>query len=106
MLSNPLYLQQLQQQQQSASRFQQHQGQSSPYGGGSPYYSNAQLHNIPQQSYSPALELSGGLDGSDGLLGNDAMYGRWSQGDVAYRRQQQQGKLLKPNSGPITDWYM
>ncbi|KAG1118775.1 hypothetical protein G6F42_013122 [Rhizopus arrhizus] len=103
MLSNPLYLQQLQQQQQSASRFQQHQGQSSPYGGGSPYYSNAQLHNIPQQSYSPALELSGGLDGSDGLLGNDAMYGRWSQGDVAYRRQQQQGKLLKPNSGPITD---
>jgi hypothetical protein len=97
-LSNSQYLQQLQQQQhqqqqqqQSSSRFQQ-KSPSTSYGSGSPYYGNTQLYNnTSQQPYSPALDLAG-VDAADALLSSDPMYGRWSQGDIAYRRQQQQGK--------------
>lgn len=87
MNNNTQYLQQLQQQ-----RYQQQQ----PSTPGGTIYNNYNNYNNNTNVYSPsALELAGVMD--DNLLGSsDAfMYGRWSQGDTVYRRQQQQGKPFK-----------
>lgn len=68
------------QQVQQASRFQSLSAVNSPYFGlgASPHLYNQQaLYNtLPEDEGALGLDLS--------------MYGRWSQGDTAYRRQQQQ----------------
>lgn len=80
-------MQKVQQQQQQQARFQQQQQQQqqSPSGAyNASYYNNA---------YNNQLDGMMDENNSDHLLGSDSsMYGRWSQGDAAYRRQQQQGK--------------
>jgi hypothetical protein len=77
-------------------RFPQSSGYSSPYYSNTPAYSQQQQQQQPQQQpqqqqqqhFSPSLSYAS----EDTATLND-MYGRWSQGDIAYRRQQQQGKI-------------
>ncbi|CAO3683309.1 unnamed protein product [Rhizopus microsporus] len=91
--SNPQYVQQMQQ----AARFQSLSAVNSPYLGLAPphAYSQPSLYNT--------------LSEDDNGLGVDmSMYGRWSQGDIAYRRQQQAAAAaaaaanLSHLNGPLT----
>jgi hypothetical protein len=81
-------LQKVPQQQQARFQQQQQQQQQSPSGAyNTPYYNNV---------YNNQLDGMMDENNSDHLLGSDSsMYGRWSQGDTAYRRQQQQGKKFR-----------
>ncbi|KAI8997586.1 armadillo-type protein [Pilobolus umbonatus] len=90
--NNNYYLQQLYQQRQQQQQEQQQQTGRFPLNTVNNYpnhYYNPQLYGQPYSSID-SDEVIDVRDNSDNAMHPDSsMYARWSQGDIAYRRQQQ-----------------